>query len=298
MKGSALSGLSPCRCVGVLWLVVFHCTNATEPGAPSDTQGLVEIRSLAELPPGVAAPIRGRYEIADLEPRAGSQGGVNPRPAERWFILAGIRSTYALIAFEERRPKPPSTGFHAKAFSLVPTGWVEGGEWIISARPHTLVELMQLIATPDSRALTARWREWQHQNEIIRRQIESDPHRQAGSLRAVNISDDEVRQIEGVVRAMIPSSIVSISGVVQGCPCEDGPGCTARVWVAAYRPERTTWLELSEINSNWAVGPVQQWYLESEKLDASQWPSYAARSAARQALDDRYPACASGSAMP
>jgi hypothetical protein len=68
--------------------------------------------------------------------------------------------------------------------------------------------------------------------------------------------------------SLLPDAIVNISGVVTGCACEDGPACSDQVWVVAYRPEWSKGLELSKINGHWTVGPLQQWWLDYEKLEA------------------------------
>jgi hypothetical protein len=52
------------------------------------------------------------------------------------------------------------------------------------------------------------------------------PARRDGPLRAVDVSDDEVREMQAVALQVQPDSILNISGVVTGCPCEDGPACS------------------------------------------------------------------------
>jgi len=124
------------------------------------------------------------------------------------------------------------------------------------------------------------------------RHISTLPYRRSAPFREININDEEVRQIDAVVHELIPGAIVIISGVAQGCPCEDGPGCSAQVWTAINRSERIHSLELSDINDHWVIGPVQRWVLESAQLERSKYPTYADYTAARGALDNRYPACA------
>ena len=189
-----------------------------------------------------------------------------------------------------------SEGIHANGFTLVGSEWVASGEWILSSRPHTVQELVQLTRSPESQALTARWQKLQRDRDLQRRIAESEParYRQPAVLREIDINDEEVRQIEAVVRELIPGAVVMISGVAKGCPCEDGPGCSAQVWIAVHLPKQTRSLELSDINDRWVIGPVQQWFLDSAQLQRSQYPASGDYVVARQALDDRYPACAAG----
>jgi len=268
---------------------------AAEPA--SDGHALQEVHSLSKLPQDVAKALgwqhSDRDEIADLEAESGSPA---PTAGGRWFLLGGLSKTFALVAIEEEGGRSLYPGFHAKAFSLVGDSWIANGEWMLSSPPHTIDELEQLLRSPESQALTALWRQKQRDFDLQQRIMHSDPN---GSyrprlLREINISDDEVRQIVGVVRALIPGAIVMISGVAQGCPCADGPGCTAQVWTAVQSSQRTGSIELSDINDHWVLGPVQRWFLESEQLEPAKFPTFAAYAAAQEALNNRFPACAKG----
>jgi hypothetical protein len=285
-------------CCAVALCSFFGATGAAETDPPTDIQGLEEVRNLSKLPHELAKALGWQHSekdrIADLERESGIP---SPTSLDRWFLLGGLSKTYALVAIEERASYPPYHRIHANGFSLAGTSWIASGEWMLSSRPHTIDELVQLLRSPESQALTARWRNWQRERDLDRRIIESEPtlsYRRSAQLREININDEEVRQIEAVVRELIPGAIVTISGVAQGCPCEDGPGCSAQVWTAVYSPKRTSSLELSDINDHWVIGPVQRWFLESAQLDRSKYPTYAAYTAARGALDDRYPACTTG----
>ena len=81
-----------------------------------------------------------------------------------------------------------------------------------------------------------------------------------------SISDNEVRQVQAVVMALNPGAIVNIGGVSSECRCEDGPACTAQVWVVAYGLGQSHGLMLSKIDGEWQLGPLQGWWLEHEKL--------------------------------
>ena len=104
------------------------------------------------------------------------------------------------------------------------------------------------------------------------------PARRDTPLREENISDLEVVEIEAEMRSMYPGSIVYISAVTTGCPCEDGPECTDLVWSVATLGDMSRGLALSNIAGKWQVGPLQQWWLDYDEL----WASYRA---SRQASD-------------
>jgi hypothetical protein len=77
-----------------------------------------------------------------------------------------------------------------------------------------------------------------------------------GPLRQDNISDEEVREVQQAALEVYPDSIVNISGVTDGCNCEEGSACTAQVWLALYREEHIRGLVLSKIGGHWKVGAV------------------------------------------
>lgn len=176
---------------------------------------------------------------------------------------------------------------------MVGTHWVAGREWILGSRPHDIVELGQLTQSPESQALTIQWQKGLQAGNVHRRRAET-AYRSPGPLRAVNINDEEVRQIEAVVHDVFPGAIVTISGVTQGCPCEDGPACSAQVTTAIYRDNTMRGLALSDIDEHWVIGPLQQWYLDSATLRRTNLKDFAAYTAARQEMDNRYPTCAIG----
>ena len=85
-------------------------------------------------------------------------------------------------------------------------------------------------------------------------------------VRAANISDQEVREVRSAVAGVYPGAIVNIGTVVDKCPCEDGPACSAQVWVVVHRQGQSTGIMLSRIDYEWQVGPVQSWWPVYEKL--------------------------------
>lgn len=65
-----------------------------------------------------------------------------------------------------------------------------------------------------------------------------------------------------------PDFIVNISGVTDGCDCEEGSQCTAQVWLALYRNEQIHGLVLSKISGHFAPA---DWM---EVRTASSWSTY------------------------
>jgi hypothetical protein len=280
-----------------LWAFVGFA-NGAELDPPPDIHGLEEVRHISKLPPYLDKTLgwqsNDKDTIGDLEREPGAS---NPKLLNRWFVLGGLSKTYALIAVENRPAYPSFDRFHATSFTLVGSEWVVSGEWVLSAVPHTVAELAQLFGSPDSQTVTTRWRNWQHDRDLDQRIARSAPtqsYRTGMPLRKININDEEVRQIQAVVLELIPGAIVLISGVAQGCPCEDGPGCSAQVWTAIDRSAGIRSLELSDINDHWVIGPVQRWFLDSAQLERSKFPTRAEYFAARATLNNRYPTCSTG----
>src|SRR5271156_316049 len=89
-----------------------------------------------------------------------------------------------------------------------------------------------------------------------------EPTRPNRPLRLDNITDEEVREEQRATLAVYPDSIVSISGVTDGCDCEDGSRCTAQVWLALSRKDQTRSLVLSKIDGHWKIGALQSWSLQ------------------------------------
>jgi hypothetical protein len=96
----------------------------------------------------------------------------------------------------------------------------------------------------------------------------SRPARKDGPLRVENISDEEVREIQGVMSEQFPGAIVNIGGVTVGCPCQDGVSCDSQVWVVAHQVGRTHGLMMSRIDDQWVIGPLQQWWRQYDALSA------------------------------
>ena len=92
------------------------------------------------------------------------------------------------------------------------------------------------------------------------------PVRRDTPLREENISDQEVLELEAVLRERYPGSVVYISAVTTGCPCEDGPRCTDQVWSVASRNAVSRELAISKIDGKWQIGPLQEWWLVRDRI--------------------------------
>jgi len=148
-------------------------------------------------------------------------------------------------------------------------------------------------ADPQSDRRAARWAEIKRHDDIWDHARALGPRRRDLPLRYLNISDEEVREVQSAAAEVVPRAIVNISGVVTGCPCEDGEDCKDQVWIVAYRPDKSTGLMLSRIDNRWVIGPVQQWWLRYEKLQANRgtFRTYEAFERAEYELIESFPVC-------
>jgi hypothetical protein len=252
--------------------------------APKDYRSLAEVRTLKALPADVVALLGqvgdGPQGIADAGQPFNRTEAIEPHLPARRFIVAGSNLASVLAAYEQGGRE---LSFHAKYFVLERSGWKQVQEWTLSDNPVTLFRINEEIF-PNKQMLL-----WTRQHP--------PPTRRDGPLRRNNISDEEVRQVQAITGQVMPGAIVHISGVVVSCPCADGSGCTDQVWIVAYRPERSRGLQLSKIGGYWTIGPVQQWWLDYEDLQASykRFTSYTAFSNAQEDLLERFPVCDSDS---
>jgi hypothetical protein len=111
-------------------------------------------------------------------------------------------------------------------------------------------------------------------------------------MRELNISDNEVREVEAIAHRQLLNSMLNISPVVAGCACEEGPMCTDQVFVVATSSTKTVSVQLSRIRNAWAVGPVQEWWTRYAqlKLRRSEMDYFAFDDAKNQLLLD-FPMC-------
>jgi hypothetical protein len=125
------------------------------------------------------------------------------------------------------------------------------------------------------------------------RAVEIEPARRDGPLRYLNISDEEIREVEAITAKVLPRATVNISPVVTGCPCEEGPACTDQLYVVALKGDITRSVQLSRVKDVWQVGIVQEWWWRYAGLKAKEkdldWTEYVT---AWDRLARQFPKCA------
>jgi hypothetical protein len=255
---------------------------------PIDVRSLVEVRSLDALPKEVNE-LLGRWKpgpdgMADAYEPFNQTDVIDPKLPARRFMSAGSNLHAVLVAYEKGGHERT---FVASAFSFEHSAWRQVGSWTLPRSANTLYRLLDLVAPSrnDASSLLA----------TLKRQMRTQdtrPVRRDGPLRTQNLSDDEVREIESIAQSVMPGGLVNVSGVVTGCPCEEGANCSDQVWTVVYRPDQTKGLQLSRLSGHWAIGAVQQWWLDYDSLWARRpWPPTAAFDAELNSLYDRFPAC-------
>lgn len=240
-----------------------------------DTRQLVEVKTVEALPRDVKR-LLGRQKsgvegFADRWDKFNKTDVVNEKLPMRRFLVGGAGAISALVAYEQGGR---AYSIHASAFALESSGWTEVGKWTLRENPYSLRKLLESVDSEH------------YPSSVLR----PGPGRRDGPLRKANLSDQETREIQAATLEVFPGSLLNISGVVSGCPCEEGPACSDQVWVVAHRPGHTQGLELSRIDGHWMIGIVQQWWLSYEQIQ-SLWRT-AAYSKALQTLNDSFPVCA------
>lgn len=102
--------------------------------------------------------------------------------------------------------------------------------------------------------------------ELERRANQLYPRRRDTPLRVLNMTDDEVREVEVIARKHEMPVLMNISPVVTGCPCEEGGACTEQVYIVSEYGDDAAGLQLSRSKNLWTVGVVQKWWLEYADL--------------------------------
>jgi hypothetical protein len=122
------------------------------------------------------------------------------------------------------------------------------------------------------------------------------PSRRDTPLRELNISDDEVREVEDIAYKYLPRTTINISPVVTDCPCEEGLACNAQVYVVATVKDKSRGLQLSRMNTHWQLGVVQEWWLRFEAIrdphTGNSFLDYYLRARAEKELYEEFPLCA------
>jgi hypothetical protein len=131
-------------------------------------------------------------------------------------------------------------------------------------------------------AQRAAGKEWQSNsgftNATLGRAQRIAPKRRDAPLRELNLTDNEVREVQAATKSWLPHTYLNISPVVTGCPCEDGPGCKEQVYILADAGEKSVGILLSRIRDEWTVGDVQKWWVRYARLleerDKMDWFDY------------------------
>jgi hypothetical protein len=139
-------------------------------------------------------------------------------------------------------------------------------------------------------------------SRIFRRAREIYPGRRDTPLRDLNISDGEVREVQTIAARYLPRALVNISPVVRECPCEEGPNCTAQVYVLASAKGKTSGLQLSRTKEVWDVSVVQKWWLKHDAIRRQDTGNtflddYLAQKARNDLLEE-FPLCAKQAGAP
>ena len=143
------------------------------------------------------------------------------------------------------------------------------------------------------------WRaEYRKTDSVSKRAEELKPAYRAEPLRYVNISDEELRQVELITVKHLPRATVNISPVVTDCPCEEGPMCSAQVYVVANTEDDSKAIQLSRVKDQWIVGVVQQWWHRREAMHVpkpgSSFPERYRYERALHELFSEFPVCVNG----
>ncbi len=128
----------------------------------------------------------------------------------------------------------------------------------------------KVLTAEQMRQMMADFEYWRAQgtrySDVERRAKQLYPDRRNTPLRELNISDDEIREVEVIARKYLPRAMVNISPVVTDCPCEEGPACSAQVYVVATTADKARGIQLSRVKNRWGVGVVQDWWLRREAI--------------------------------
>jgi hypothetical protein len=127
-------------------------------------------------------------------------------------------------------------------------------------------------ASGQERMTPAQMKEWMaletKQRAIEGRAFELRPRRRDEPLRYLNLTDNEMREIQDVAQKYLTKTMLNVSPVIEGCPCEEGPMCTDQVYVVTYAAEQAKGLQLSRVKGTWQIGVVQQWWTKFDALAA------------------------------
>jgi hypothetical protein len=133
-----------------------------------------------------------------------------------------------------------------------------------------MVLAVAAIAQQPRPAVATATRQMQAQKrvDILDRAYELRPRRRDSPMRYINLSDNEMREIQDVASRHLSRTVLNVSPVIEGCACEEGPLCTDQVYVVMHASGKSVGLQLSRVKKIWKVGVVQLWWLKYDALRA------------------------------
>jgi len=154
--------------------------------------------------------------------------------------------------------------------------------WVANAQTNSLVDA-----------------EMAKREAIFQRARELYPVRRDTPLRYLNITDNEVREIQRLADSIHIPELLNISPVVTGCACEEGPDCTEQVTIVGKYRDQEMEIQLSRLRNRWSIGRVQRWWIEYAALRARE-PLMDPReyAKARDLRIAEFPMCPGGAAKP
>jgi len=259
---------------------------------PFDSRSLVEVHSLESIPKEVinlmgwhrGGPdgIAERYDKFNV---SGATGSDLPR---RYFKEAGVSSAAVVVIYEQAGR--PST-YHALAYMMTRSGWRKVGGWDLDDESAHLRWFLYEVDSARYGLAARLYLEDKRRYRVLARISLTRPIRRNGPLRKANLSDDEAREIQSVMSLVYPGVLLNISGVVTGCPCEEGPSCSDQVWVVPKDDVKTPGVLLSRISDRWAVGPIQKWWMDRADLEADTRLTPSQHEEALYTLWEKFPKC-------
>jgi hypothetical protein len=181
------------------------------------------------------------------------------------------------------------------------SGWSRVREWPLDEDERDLRSFLYTVDSARYPRAAQAYLRGKRKQRVEDRIWQTRPARRDGPLRKINLSDNEAREIQSVMSQIYPGVILNISGVVTGCPCEEGIFCSDQVWVVPQDDVKTPGVLLSRISGHWSVGLIQQWWMGRAQLQAElQADSHLTPFERFEALDslwEKFPACTRTSAV-
>lgn len=275
----------------VMFLFMEGSALPAETRLPFDSRSLVEVHRLDVIPKEVIALLgshRGGPDgITDRFDRFKAASAAGGNVPSRYLETAGVSSAAVVVIYQEAG-RPPS--YHAVAFMMTSSGWSQLQEWTLDENPLGLRYFLYSVDSaryPRAHLFFSDERRYRVETRIS----QTRPTRRNGPLRKDNLSDDEAREIQSVMAPIYPGAILNISGVVTGCPCEEGPSCSDQVWVVPQNAVNTDGALLSRMSGHWTVGPIQIWWLDKAHMEADRQLTFSQRTEVLDSLWEKFPAC-------